>query len=66
MSFAFADVLTMENLTYKCRALVFFDLTSIVIWCRRVEIHGVIKAARSDHVGMQTNRVTRDQVAFCS
>ena len=60
MDFAFVDVLTTKNLTYKCRAIVFFDLTSIVIRCRSVEIHGVIKAAHSDLVGMKTNRVTRD------
>ena len=60
MDFAFVDVLTMKNLTYNCRAIVFFDLTSIVITCQSAEIHGVIKAAHSDPVGMQTNRVTRD------
>ena len=62
MDFAFVDVLTMENLTYKCRAIIFFDLTSILILCRKVEIHDVVKAAHSDPVGMQTNRVTRDYV----
>ena len=66
MDFAFVDVLTMETLTYNCRAIVFFDLTSIVIRCQSVEIHGVIKAAHSDPVGMQTNRVTRDYLLiFC-
>ena len=60
MDFAFVDVFTMENLIYNCRAIVFFDLRSIVIQYRSVEIHGVIKAAHSDPVGMQTNRVTRD------
>ena len=60
MDFAFVDVLTMENLTYICRAIVFFDLASAFIRCRNVEIHGGIMAAHSDPVGMQTNRVTRD------
>ena len=60
MDFAFVDVLTMENLTYNCRAIVFFDLTSIVVRCRSVEMHDVINAAHSDPVGMQTNRVARD------
>ena len=64
MDFAFIDVLTMETLTHNCRAIVFFDLTSIVIRCQSVEIHGVIKAAHSDPVGMQTNRVTRDYFVF--
>ena len=53
MDFAFVDVFTMENLIYNCRAIVFFNLTSILIPCRSAEIHGVIKAARSDPVGMQ-------------
>ena len=61
MDFAFVDVLDMDTLTYSCRAIVFFDLTSIVVRCRSVEIHGVIKAAHSDPCGgMHTNRVTRD------
>ena len=60
MDFAFVDVFTMENLIYNCRAIVFFDLASIAIRYRIVEIHGVIKAAHSDPVSMRTNRVTRD------
>ena len=50
MHFAFVDVLTVKILTCSCLAIVFFDLTSIVIRCRSVEIHGVIKAAHSDPV----------------
>ena len=47
----------MEN---NCLAIIFFDLTNIVFLVSRCEIHDVIKAAHSDPVGMQTNRVTRD------